>query len=275
MGSEMCIRDSHEVVDLAGPDPEGSHPNPEISIARNNKWSDIGVKRAVGHMRYSETVLDSDGRRFRSLFLQARPGHPLCEECKRVIEVVVKERGHLSARCDPCGWSRNYRAHGKSTHHAKGFLGALADDQRADQQSAKMTAAQHGAPVAIVCPSCAAPLSLEAKDRFVTCEFCHTSAKIPSNLRSQVFAEDVAPEPFWLLFKGPSAARKKIVKQLVARKNKAAKQAKVRQAEKERKLRVLQKRKKAEADQRLKRVASVVVAIVVCAIYFFLWLRSI
>jgi len=217
------LRFCHEVGDLAGPDPQGRHPDPETSIAELNKWADIGVDRTRANLDYDETIIGGGGIKLRSLFLQARPGVPLCDDCRSPLEIEVEEPSKLRASCASCGTSHRYETDPKAHRMVKAFLGALSDDHRADR-SAKIAATEPGAPVAIECPSCGAALGLEATDHFVICEFCHTPSKIPSRVRSQLFTEGVELEPFWLMFEGPSKARDKLVKKAIAAENKAAKQ---------------------------------------------------
>jgi hypothetical protein len=239
------LRFCHEVGDLAGPNPEGRHPDPEVQIGESNKWADIGVSRTRAHMEFSETVMGGGKIKLRSLFMDARPGVPLCSGCHAPLSVVVTEPCKLEARCDACSETALYEVHGKAHRMHRPFVGVLADDHRADRPVAKIGAKKEGAPVAIECPGCGAPLDLNVEDHFVTCAFCSTPSKIPSRHRAQLFEGGVELEPFWLLFEGPSKARDKLVKKAVAARNKAAKQ----------RGRADNRRRSAEDDDRAKRKA--------------------
>lgn len=269
LGLKFC----HEVVDLAGPDPEGRHPNPERPIGDDNKWADIGVTRSRANLSFQETTMSARGTRTRSLFLHARPGVPLCPGCREPFDVNVERPAMLVAACTACDTAARYEVDDKARHGVKGFMGALADDHRADRPTAKLKATAPEAPVAIECPGCGAALSPEARDHFHTCAFCGTASKIPSGLRAQLFETDVSPEPFWLLFVGPSKARAKLEKKAAKAKAQADRaEAKAlaaeRQAEAEEQRRATQVRQAQARQQRTIVALVIVVAVIVGVIVF-------
>lgn len=260
------LRFCHEVGDLAGPDPEGRHPNPELSIAGDNKWADIGVKRTRAKLDFSEMTMSAGGIDLRSLFLQVRPGIPLCETCREPLAIRVQAPGKLTAHCDGCNATTPHEVDAKAHRMHKPFLGALADDHRADRPPAKITANQTEGAVLLECPGCGAALQPEAKERFVTCAFCNAPSKIPSRQRAQLFTEGVELVPFWVLFQGNSPARRKLEK-------KARKKAKAERERVEKKRRAdraaeeqAAREMRAEEEKRARQVRTYVALVVVTAV---------
>lgn len=220
------LRYCHAVGDLSGPDPEGRISGP-VSIADQNKQATIGVSRASGSFELAETVIGGGGVQTKSLFLEVSPGVPLCQACRRPLDVEAHPGGRLTTSCAGCSDQADYALERRALGLHRGLVGALADDHRTDRADAKLNAPAGTAAVELQCPRCGASLPLSAKDHFVTCKFCGTSAKVPSRTRAQLFHGDADADPFWLLFEGPSPDRQKLV-------SKAEKRARHEAAQRER-----------------------------------------
>jgi hypothetical protein len=267
------LRFCHEVGDLAGPDPEGRHPHPEVQLGKSNKWADIGIERTRARLDFTETVIGGGGVTLKSLFVHARPGVPLCPTCHDPLEVSVDDVCELRARCAHCHETASYQVDSKAHRMVKGFVGALSDDHRADRPATKVAPARPEAPVAIECPGCGAPLGLQAKDHFVTCSFCSTPSKIPSRVRAQLFTDGVELEPFWLLFEGPSQARKKLEKKALSKKRKAEAQQRKEHQEREADQAAAEKNAKHdEAQARSQRQLSILLTVMVIAVLAYVFL---
>jgi hypothetical protein len=61
--------------------------------------------------------------------------------------------------------------------------------------------------MAIVCPSCSAPLPASSDSKFLTCAYCRTVARIPDHTWFQLNGQEPTSEPIWLLFHGESQER--------------------------------------------------------------------
>jgi len=195
---------AHAVGDLAG--GEGLHPNAYWSIELQNPHGDIGIERAMEMLTLAENRQVNGLEVRRSLRLRAAPGHPLCGACKGLLHVEILSPGRARTRCDGCGRITAFDVSAGVLSASRGLRGILADAQRADLKEAR--AADQGGIVALSCPGCGAPLSVDGLHaQTANCAFCHLVCRLPSAPTRGAGAVEVPPTPFWLLFGGPSARR--------------------------------------------------------------------
>lgn len=198
----LAIEHAHAVADLAGPDPEGSRPHPQLSIAAENPYWTIGV----GETEAAAKVVGGPNQ----LRVRVGPGQPLCPRCKSPYSVFAEGPGVLALECGACP-RRRYAIppEARSLHPA--LVGAVAEAHDCEAGAGLGPAATGGAAqaVAIRCPGCGAPLQGARPGSIVTCNFCHSTAQVPASAgRSQQLAPAVEAATWWLLLRGPSQQRR-------------------------------------------------------------------
>lgn len=192
---------AHEVVDLAGPAPEGRNPHQSYDIAELNPWAEIGVKRVTARHTQNELV-QSDGLTLpRTLEILVAPGHPLCARCRRPLEVRRDGVGAVETRC-ACGAVERYKTPHGARELSQGLVGALSELERAPV----IAGTEDSGIVGLRCPSCAAPLEVDGGSVLVTCGHCHLTSRLPAAVR-RALRSDRAPARWWAIFQGPSVAR--------------------------------------------------------------------
>lgn len=197
---------AHEVVDLAGPDPEGRNADPKYVIAELNPWSEIGVRRVSARHTQNELVASEGLTLPRTLEIQVSPGHPLCSHCHAPLDARV-ERGAVETRCR-CGETRRLAAPGRARELCPGLVGVLSDLDSAPE----IAGGADSGIVGLRCPSCAAPLVIDGSSPLVTCGHCHLTSRLPGRAR-QALRPNRAPSPWWAVFQGPSPARRRLLGQ--------------------------------------------------------------
>ncbi len=191
---------AHAVADLAGLDPAraGLPANPHASI---------GTEHTSATLRREGMQISGGVMRTRNTAISAAPGHPLCTACGSPLEAVTEGEG-AATRCPGCGDIARYRMPPTIRARAPGLELAIADDHRTDRPEAQLHATSAGMVVALRCPGCGGNLEVAQGAHFATCQFCKTSARIPS--RTLLALKKDAPDAprWWLLFSGESAARR-------------------------------------------------------------------
>ena len=101
---------AHAAGDLTGPVAGGRFPTgrPLASSQLSQKLHQIGIEKTFVESSNRGVVIDGSGVHTRSLLVRALPGHPLCDACKRPLDVTACEHGDLSVRCPGCGDARTY-----------------------------------------------------------------------------------------------------------------------------------------------------------------------
>jgi hypothetical protein len=195
---------AHEVGDLAFPPPEGRHPHPAIWIGTDNPHTSVGYTEQFGEHRQSSTYDDQGVTMHRSLFIQATPGHPVCEQCGVPLEVTLGQ-GQTTTRCAKCNATAQYALPTDAQSYSEALCGVVASNHGIDQKRARLESVA-GGPVALKCPECGAALSA-SRDRVIQCAFCGASALIPTQARLRDASATLVPEIWWMAFSGPSAKR--------------------------------------------------------------------
>jgi predicted amidophosphoribosyltransferase len=196
---------AHEVADLAG-------PGRDLLTDDHNPHASIGRERAHSRLERSGMLTDGGVLRTRSLRLDAGPGHPLCARCKQIVRWRATGDDSLETTCPACGDAASYTWPRELVRHAPQLVGVLAAEFRTDRPDAKVEAG--GGVVALSCPRCSAPLEVKPSGRFTTCAYCKTTSRIASKAFTKLLHEGRVAEPWWILVRGPSAARAQRLREL-------------------------------------------------------------
>jgi Zn finger protein HypA/HybF involved in hydrogenase expression len=206
---EEGLAHAHAVADLAGPSPEGRFPEPGVSIAANNPFAGLGVSHTAAELRLSGMSVEQGVMKTRNLWVEASPGHPLCQRCGSPLEARLAE-GELVTRCVGCGEGARYAVDPRIPRLTPGLLGIAADALRADRRDARLDQTSAGMVMSLRCPQCGAGLTVPEGAHGVECTFCKTSCRIPSRTLLALKQGDREPAPFWAWFSGPSAKRREL-----------------------------------------------------------------
>lgn len=206
---EEGLAHAHAVVDLAGPGPEGRFPTPGTSIAGRNPFADLGVGHTSAELRLSGMSIENGVVKTRNLWVEASPGHPLCQRCGSPLGAQLLG-SELVTRCVGCGDGARYAVDPRVPRLTPGLRGIAADALRADRRDARLDQTSAGMVMSLRCPQCGAGLTVPEGAHGVECTFCKTSCRIPSRTLLALKQGDREPAPFWVLFSGPSAQRREL-----------------------------------------------------------------
>jgi predicted RNA-binding Zn-ribbon protein involved in translation (DUF1610 family) len=198
---------AHAVADLNGCDLDGRNS----SLAKSNPFAEIGISETHSRVDFTGMKTDRGVIRTRHVSIMAAPGHPLCESCGSPIEVEVHS---LSARthCPGCGERADYQMPPQVKAIAPGLVLAMGEPLRTDRPEAKLDATSAGMAIAVRCPNCGAALDLLDGKHFITCVYCKTHCRIPNRTLLAMRRGGDTAEPYWLLFRLPSAKRAQLDK---------------------------------------------------------------
>lgn len=199
-----ALAHAHALGDLAYPQPQGRYLHPDIWI--ESPFLAIGRTECFAEHRQSgvETI---DGVTVeRSLFIEAGPGHPVCQACKTAMSVEVEPRGGgTNARCSGCGFSAGYSLPPGGDRFTDALVGIVGEAHRSDQLRARMESSA-GGPVALKCPECGGALPA-TRERVLSCSYCGTASLIPAQARTRDAGQVLQPDVWWIAFRGPSSRR--------------------------------------------------------------------
>lgn len=191
-GWRPALEFAHAVGDLAGPDPEGRAPSPDLWIG------DVNPHRAVGDtLTFAEA--DVGGMR-----VEAAPGHPRCARCPSLVETHFQGT-RLATRCPRCASTAHYELPSEALHYAGALRAVVADEQRCDRTTVRVQHTEAGL-MALVCPRCGAGVR-PTDAQTVECSYCKTVSFIPVRARPRTSGRVIAPIVFWVAFQGPSSKR--------------------------------------------------------------------
>ena len=189
---------AHSVGDLAGPQPEGKNPHPALWIGSDNPFVAVGDTKTFEHTNVATLSMD------------ATPGHPVCEKCGEPRHVLLTGPGTCQTRCPACGDQATYAVSDAARHLYGGVLAVVSDDHRNDRPKATSNTTAAGV-MALNCPSCGAPLTLEGTTSIQTCNYCKTSCVVPHRSLSRALNAQVEPAIWWVLMRGISPKRAELL----------------------------------------------------------------
>src|SRR5690606_5936474 len=124
--------------------------------------------------------------------------------------VDVGDDGIAASRCPTCGDGMRCALPAQARRMERAVRAVLAEERALDRREAKVEAGS-GA-VAITCPHCAAPLRVTGASSIVTCEYCHASARIPSQTMFKLGHDHPTPKVWWLMFSRAAAPKQRAPK---------------------------------------------------------------
>lgn len=194
---------AHDVADLCGPEPEGRSRHADLSISAENPYRELGLYRVwathalSGEVRQGASVLQ------RSLELRVHPGRPLCT-CGEPLSLTVSGE-RVDARCTRCGQTREGRLPVLARRLYAPVRALFAGPGPQISTTRGLTGSG-----GYSCPGCGAPLPVTGMEPVVTCSFCKLATRIAS---FSGLADDRPPAVFWLAFQGPSAERRRLLRE--------------------------------------------------------------
>lgn len=190
---------AHAVGDLAGPNPEGRSPDPVVWIGDVNPHAKVGASLTFAHAGQASPEVD----------IHAAPGHPVCRRCRVPLMAHLASPGAVATRCPTCSEEARYTLPDVALSTYPTIAAAVADEHRTDRPRAQPMATQAGV-VAIKCPGCGGPLSLQGTEKVQTCSYCKASCFVSGKSIARFHHKTPEPEIWWLLFRGPSDERLKL-----------------------------------------------------------------
>jgi hypothetical protein len=190
---------AHAVGDLAGPGAEGRAPDPVVWIGDLNPHSKVGTEVTFAHAGEASGAVD----------VHAAPGHPVCKRCRVPLMTQVTAAGAVTTRCPTCGDEAKYTLVDAARAIYPMLVAAVADEHRSDRPRAQAMPTQAGV-VAIKCPGCGAPLSLQGNEKVQTCSYCKASCFVAGKSLARFHHKTPEPEIWWVLVRGPSEERTKL-----------------------------------------------------------------
>lgn len=197
---KTALEFAHAVGDLAGPAPEGKYPHPSVWVGDENDYAKVGLTHTFVVPTGAELSVD----------IRVSPGHPVCKKCRVPLSTSVLGVGALATRCPTCSDEARYALADGARNLYDRLVGAVADEHRADRPRAQATATQAGV-LAVKCPGCGAPLQLQGTDKVQTCSYCKATCFVAGKQMARFNHQTPEPEVWWLLFRGVSTEREKLL----------------------------------------------------------------
>jgi len=204
------IAHAHAVGDLAGPNAEGRHPNPRVPIAGRNPFKEIGIAHTSAELAQSGFSVSGGMMHTQSLRVDASPGAPLCDHCRRPLIVQMMSRTRSTVRCVPCGSEVDYELPQRAADTSGFLMATIAEELSTGRTEAKVDQPVAGGAIALRCPHCDAPMSITGTSQIVNCEFCHASSRIPGAALHSLGFADPRPLVWWMMFSGRSEKRREL-----------------------------------------------------------------
>jgi hypothetical protein len=202
------------VVPLNAVHTEGQVVCPRCSLTQGfdvNAWSpalefarDVGDGMSQG--RHGGTVAHYTVSSDNTLALAASQGHPLCDGCHAPLVVETNAGGKSVVKCTSCTTTASYAVSGEALKQSRGALRlVITPSHRTDMPTLVEQAATEA--LSVTCPTCSAPLTPTPDAKIIVCKYCNTTSRVPASVLWKMHGTPPAPDPMWLLFRGPSNAR--------------------------------------------------------------------
>lgn len=189
---------AHDVVDLAGTDPEVRRPGSPLAL--DNPYHVVGI--TVSDRTWVEPGAIG-GRE--ALSVRASPGHPLCPRCKAPFAVRLAP-DQIVLHCPACNTGETHAWPAPPTTLWPSARALVAPAYRRDLREATATSSRDGT-AKISCPHCGAPLHPDLHSTSLTCAHCRAPALISNKLWFRLGVREPHTEPIWVLFAGRSRRR--------------------------------------------------------------------
>jgi len=203
------LEHAHNTADLTGPRRPVDGTRDWIALTERIGEETGALVYGIGRSRSRLTI---SGGSFSGLdyAFSAGPGHPVCQDCKQVLDVEVDEV-QVVTTCPACKQQIVYARPDRLDIYPS-LAGVLNDEHR--DRPGVVAAEEHsgGAAVSIDCPKCGAPLQLPEQGRKVVCPFCATTSLVPIHLSAAGSAGPAPEQSWWMLFRGDSPWRREMRK---------------------------------------------------------------
>jgi hypothetical protein len=197
------------VGDLAG-GPDGRCPHPVVSIGLVNPFADVGSSKKPEAVHAQSDSVMQDGLQIpKTLRVKAAPEHPRDPETGQPLTFELLAPWELRSTAPASGRTRTYKASKPRLPMVEPIAAILSEEYRSDQLTANVAQSPTGVAI-LQCPSCGGTLRPEPGCRATDCTYCRARCRIPERLRYVIRSPNVAPEPWWILFSGPSELRKRL-----------------------------------------------------------------
>jgi hypothetical protein len=206
-----ALNHAHAVADLSGPPPNGQgslrHGQPLLG---DNPYAKLGVEFTFAELQQSGMTISAAGMTQKSLHVKVATGHPVCPAGHGPVLVELDGRGNTRVTCSQCNAPAIYALPPKATEFVAACVGVIDEEHRSDRPRVRVMPSAGGAgAIALTCPACSAALPVAPDSSVVTCQFCKAVSLIPKRTLAKL-SPQIKGQPFWLLFRGPSAKRKEI-----------------------------------------------------------------
>ncbi len=173
----------------------------------------VGVTQTGLELNSSGMAMTGAGVKTCIMSARMTPGHPICPTCHVALQATTLDRGRIKLHCAQCGLDETHVAPGDALGACPDVVGVVAPEHVEGRQAARVEAQAGTAALAVMCPQCGSPLQ-PATDggRLTRCTYCGVASLLPSHVapRGAAAASTVGAPAFWVAFRAPSWARKKL-----------------------------------------------------------------
>ncbi|MBX3234111.1 MAG: hypothetical protein KIT84_06370 [Labilithrix sp.] len=240
-GSVECLRCGLDQAFDVGSWREGLEHARTLGLASaraaTSQYSAIGETHTAAEHQQGGLVIGGGQLTQLSLRVNAAPGTPLCPECRAPFVASFDATGAMTVRCHACSTSMTTKLPAPGKSMCPELRGVLAEAQVEGRREARV---KGGEALAVLCPTCDAPLAVTGASINVTCTYCRTPSRIPRKRMFELGHAAPTPTVWWLAFD----------RRAVEAKAKAKAEAKARAKAKADNERAERRRKKQEARER-------------------------
>ncbi|MBN1606336.1 MAG: hypothetical protein JW940_06865 [Polyangiaceae bacterium] len=206
---QEALEFAQAVGDLAG-GPDGRWPHSVVSIGLDNPFAAVGSPKRPEAVHAQSGSITEDGLQIpKTLRIKAAPEHPRDPETGQPLTFQLLAPWELRSTAPASGRTRTYKAAKPNLPWVEPVAAIVSEEYRSDQLTANVGQSPTGVAI-LQCPSCGGTLRPEPGCRAIDCSFCHARCRIPERLRYVIRSPNVAAEPWWILFSGPSDLRKRL-----------------------------------------------------------------
>ncbi|MBN2803480.1 MAG: hypothetical protein JXR91_10320 [Deltaproteobacteria bacterium] len=203
---DSILTHAHNTADFAGWNKPQANSPLWKGLAEEMGEDTAEMFKRIGDSR---SILSLSDGAFRGLSyeVEASPGYPICEQCKKPLTIKI-EKSSLKTACSECSLAATYEIPSNRKAYSP-LEGIISFENRTDALEVKQESSKGGAALAITCPQCGGALENIKAGTITKCPYCYTSCHIPSRIFQKTTGKVNKEAPWWLVFRGPSKARSK------------------------------------------------------------------